>query len=134
MAHGHSTRTNTPHYPMNGIALPLFSLKSQKSCGIGEYLDLIPLLSWCKEVGFNILQLAPLNDTGPNFSPFSPISSCALDPIYISLHALKDPPLPLDDFASFNQLSHLDRSSVREKKIEWLCQYYSVHFLSLIHI
>lgn len=69
----------------HGINLPLFSLHSQTSCGIGEYLDLIPLIQWCKEIGFDIIQLLPLNDTGIDTSPYSALSANALNPIHLSL-------------------------------------------------
>ncbi|MDE3055357.1 MAG: 4-alpha-glucanotransferase [Verrucomicrobiota bacterium] len=112
----------------HGIALPLFSCRSHQSCGIGEFLDLLPLIDWCQQIGFQILQLAPLNDTGENASPYSPISSCALDPIFLSLHALIEPRLPLDEFRALNSLPYLDRLAVREKKMAWLLRYFSLHF------
>lgn len=74
--------------PHHGICVPLFSLRTEKSSGIGEYLDLIPLIDWCKEVGFDVIQLLPINDTGKDPSPYNPLSSCALDPIYLSLWEL----------------------------------------------
>ncbi len=72
----------------HGINIPLFSLRSEKGCGIGEFLDLIPLIAWCKEVGFDVIQLLPLNDTGRESSPYNALSSLALDPIYLSLWKL----------------------------------------------
>lgn len=72
----------------HGICVPLFSLHTQKSSWIGEFLDLIPLIDWCKGVGFDVIQLLPLNDSGSDPSPYNPLSSCALDPIYLSLWEL----------------------------------------------
>ncbi|MBX7067654.1 MAG: 4-alpha-glucanotransferase [Parachlamydiales bacterium] len=74
--------------PHHGICVPLFSIHSKKSSGIGEFLDLIPLIDWCKEVGFDVIQLLPINDTGRDPSPYNPLSSCALNPIYLSLWEL----------------------------------------------
>src|SRR3990167_1481302 len=75
--------------PHHGINVPLFALKSQKSSGIGEYLDLIPVIDWCKTVGFDIIQLLPLNDLlSIDPSPYNAISSCALNPLHISLDCL----------------------------------------------
>lgn len=74
----------------HGICLPLFSLLSEKSCGIGEYLDLILLVEWCKEIGMDVIQLLPLNDIGLGTSPYSALSANALNPIHIALHALPD--------------------------------------------
>ncbi len=75
-------------FPHHGIALPLFSLRSENSFGIGEFLDLIPLIDWCKEVGFDLIQLLPINDSGSDPSPYNPLSSCALDPIYLTVREL----------------------------------------------
>ncbi len=72
----------------HGIDVPLFSLHSQKSCGIGEYPDLIPLIKWCKEVGLDVIQLLPLNDTGYDTSPYSAISAYALNPWHLGLYDL----------------------------------------------
>jgi 4-alpha-glucanotransferase len=66
----------------HGIALPLFSLWTQK--GPATFLDLIPLIDWCASLGFDVVQLLPLNDTGDDPSPYRAISSCALDPRYLS--------------------------------------------------
>jgi len=94
--------------PHHGICVPLFSLKSQKSHGIGEYLDLIPLIDWCREVGFDTLQLLPLNDTGGNPSPYDALSVFALNPIHISLDNHPSPKL--------NALQYIDYEKVWQAK------------------
>lgn len=72
----------------HGICVPLFSLHSDHSAGIGEYPDLLPLISWLHEVGFDTLQLLPLNDTGPNHSPYSALSAFALNPLHLGIASL----------------------------------------------
>ncbi|MBM3192195.1 MAG: 4-alpha-glucanotransferase, partial [Chlamydiae bacterium] len=72
----------------HGIALPLGALHTHNSSGIGEYLDLIPLINFCSDVGLDVIQLLPLNDSGDDPSPYNALSSKALHPIYLSLHAL----------------------------------------------
>lgn len=72
----------------HGINLPLFSLHSQKSSGIGEYPDLIPMIKYLHDVGFDVLQLLPLNDLGNSTSPYTAISAFALNPIHLGLHDL----------------------------------------------
>lgn len=72
----------------HGIAVPLFSLWTKESAGIGEYLDLIPLIDWCQTVGFNVVQLLPLNDTGYEKSPYSALSAYALNPSHLKLSHL----------------------------------------------
>jgi 4-alpha-glucanotransferase len=72
----------------HGICLPLFALHSKTSAGIGEYTDLIPMITWCNHVGFDVLQLLPLNDTGPDTSPYGALSAFALNPINLGLASL----------------------------------------------
>jgi len=107
----------------HGICLPLSALRSKQSCGIGEFLDLIPLIEWCRSIGFDCLQLLPLNDTGFDPSPYNPLSSCALDPIYLSL---KDLPGAngLESFFSLNDTPRLEREAVKQLKMEWLRAYF----------
>ena len=71
-----------------GFNIPLFSIHSENSYGIGEFPDLIPLIDWTKSVGFDVIQLLPINDSGRDTSPYSAISAFALNPIYIGLNAL----------------------------------------------
>lgn len=73
-----------------GIAIPVFSLRSEKSFGIGEFLDLIPLADWAKSVGLRVIQLLPINDTTATYTwrdsyPYSAISAFALHPAYLNL-------------------------------------------------
>ncbi len=110
----------------HGIALPLSALRSQTSCGIGEFYDLLPLIDWCKKISFDCLQLLPLTDIGRDTSPYNSMSSCALDPMYLSIAAL-----PGADakalVSSFRDLTHLPRvalQEVKQKKLEWLYTYF----------
>lgn len=74
----------------HGICFPLFSIHSQSSCGIGEYLDLIPMLEWCHQIGMDVIQLLPLNDTGLGTSPYDSLSAFALNPIHLSMTSLPE--------------------------------------------
>lgn len=76
--------------PMTGVAIPLGALKTKKSCGIGEYPDLVTFGSFCKKAGLSIIQLLPVNDTGTESSPYSALSAFAFHPIYISIESLPD--------------------------------------------
>ena len=73
-----------------GVAVPVFSLKSNNSYGIGEFLDLKLLADWCNKVGLKMIQILPINDTRTNGSwdnsyPYKAISTKALHPIYLNL-------------------------------------------------
>ena len=74
-----------------GLLVPLSSIPSSGSWGIGEIADLHPLASWLQQAGLGVLQLLPINEmaSGQN-SPYSAISGMAIDPIYISLRDVRD--------------------------------------------
>lgn len=117
----------------HGMALPLSALRSQKSCGIGEFYDLLPLIDWCQSLSFDCIQLLPLNDMGNDTSPYNAQSSFALDPIYLSLAAL--PGADIKELAAlFQSLTLLPRVSiqaVKEKKMEWLYAYFLKTFSAI---
>jgi 4-alpha-glucanotransferase len=71
-----------------GISVPVFALRSETSCGIGDFSDLELLGKWCAQCGFEIIQILPVNDTGYDSSPYSALSAIALHPIYIKLEDL----------------------------------------------
>jgi 4-alpha-glucanotransferase len=72
----------------DGILISLAALHSKTSCGIGEFPDLNILIPWCKEVGFKVIQLLPINDSEQ--SPYALLSSCALNPRYLGIQQLPD--------------------------------------------
>ena len=76
-------------YFQSGVAVPLFSLYSKQSIGIGEYLDLIPFGRWAAFCDFNIIQLLPVNDTGAESSPYSARSAFALNPVFINVQSVE---------------------------------------------
>ena len=74
-----------------GVNVPLFSLRSERGWGIGELTDLATVTAWMAEASFDRLMLLPLG-TMPHgqTSPYSAVSTLAIDPIYIGFHALED--------------------------------------------
>ena len=72
----------------SGVAVPVFSLHSQDSVGIGEFLDLVPFGAWAKKCGLSIIQILPVNDTGFESSPYSARSAFALNPAFIRLQII----------------------------------------------
>ncbi len=74
-----------------GILVPLSSMPSTESWGIGEFSDIPRLAGWLQSAGLSVLQLLPLNETARDeFSPYSPLTAMALDPQFISLHDVQD--------------------------------------------
>lgn len=114
----------------HGINIPLFSLHSQHSLGIGEFSDLIPLIHWTKSLGFDVIQLLPLNDTGLESSPYSALSAFALSPIHLRLSTLPHLerfPVLNEALKALPQYSYQDRvdyHKVRENKFNFLKLYY----------
>ena len=76
-----------------GVAVPVFSLRSENSFGVGEFADLKLLADWGKKVGLKLIQILPVNDTSATHSwkdsyPYAAISAFALHPIYLNLAAV----------------------------------------------
>jgi 4-alpha-glucanotransferase len=128
-AGAHWRRIGARHH--HGICLPLFALHSKKSCGIGEYYDLIPMIGWCKEIGMDVIQLLPLNDMGLGTSPYNAISAFALSPLYLSLIALQGLDLVPDHEEKLSKIQYWSRTTrvkyhiVRELKFAFLREYFS---------
>ncbi|MCX6550043.1 MAG: 4-alpha-glucanotransferase [Acidobacteria bacterium] len=74
-----------------GLLLPLFSMPSSRSWGIGEFGDVPVMARWMRDAGMGLLQLLPINEMAPGqSSPYSATSSMALDPIFISIADMPD--------------------------------------------
>ena len=74
-----------------GILVPLFSIPSEQSWGIGEIGDLVPAARWLERAGQRLLQLLPINEMPPGeASPYSALSAMAIDPQFISIDQVED--------------------------------------------
>lgn len=76
-----------------GVAVPVFSLRTEKSCGVGEFNDLIDLIDWAKSVDMKMLQILPINETVASHNwldsyPYKSISVVALHPLYLNLQKM----------------------------------------------
>jgi 4-alpha-glucanotransferase len=84
----------TPPPPVTrraGILVPLFSIPSSQSWGIGEIGDIAPLARWLDAGGQRLLQLLPINEMpAGETSPYSALSAMAIDPQFISMNAVED--------------------------------------------
>ena len=94
---GATLLTLTPQFPKDwrgaGVAIPLFSLRSEASWGIGDFMDLQQMVDWTEATGQRVIQLLPINDTTQCFDqrdsyPYRAISIYALHPLYLSLPAM----------------------------------------------
>ncbi len=59
---------------------PLFALRSENDLGIGDVAVLREFIDWAAEIGFRLVQLLPINETGGDNSPYNAISAMAIEP------------------------------------------------------
>lgn len=83
-----------------GVAIPVFSLRTDNSYGTGEFTDIAKLVDWSKKVGLKLIQLLPVNDTTATHTwtdsyPYAAISAFALHPLFLNLEKVagKNPAL-----------------------------------------
>ncbi|MDI6606633.1 MAG: 4-alpha-glucanotransferase, partial [Candidatus Omnitrophota bacterium] len=81
-----------------GVLVPLFSVYSRNSQGIGDLADLRLLIEWLAATHQSLLQLLPMNEAGSLFCPYDALSSFALEPAYISLKSIS--PFKINSIAS----------------------------------
>ena len=79
-----------PYWRGAGVAVPVFSLKTEESFGVGEFNDLKKLVDWAVRTGQNMIQILPINDTTmtrkwQDSYPYNAVSSFALHPQFIHL-------------------------------------------------
>ncbi|XP_076941178.1 4-alpha-glucanotransferase DPE2-like [Bidens hawaiensis] len=78
-----------------GVAIPMFSVRSEDDVGVGEFVDLKLVVDWAVDSGFHMLQLLPINDTSVHKMwwdsyPYSSLSVFALHPLYLRLQKLSE--------------------------------------------
>lgn len=113
-----------------GVSIPVFSLKTEDSFGIGEFPDLKKMIDWAVITRQKIIQILPINDTTVNRSwrdsyPYSVVSIYALHPIYLGL---KNYPLKsktklkgyLKQASVLNALPQIDYEQVLQLKLEYV--------------
>jgi len=76
-----------------GVGLPVFSIRTKKSFGVGDFSDLLLLVDWAEKVGIKLIQVLPLNDTigthtDADVLPYAAISAFALNPLFLNLPAM----------------------------------------------
>ncbi|WP_411826259.1 4-alpha-glucanotransferase [Luteolibacter sp. AS25] len=80
-----------------GILLPAFSTRRCGDLGIGDTMGIRSWVDWASRFHVGFLQLLPINENGTDESPYSAISSAALDPIYLSIEPGEIPCLTQED-------------------------------------
>lgn len=114
-----------------GMLVPVFSLRSEGSFGVGDFGDLKKMVDLVCDTGQRVLQILPVNDTTTTHSwtdsyPYSCISIFAIHPQYADLRQL--PALTnakqRNDFEALRQqlnaLPQIDYEQVNNAKITYL--------------
>lgn len=100
------------------MAVPLFSIFSEQSAGIGQLTDLLLLAEWCEKCKISILQLLPLNDVGFNFRPYDAQSMFALDPMYLDLAGLSGAD-PAHFIGDIERLRRQFRPALKKARVDY---------------
>src|SRR6188508_3294072 len=90
----------SPDKKIAGVLVPLFALRRENDLGIGDLDALREFIDWIAEIGFTLVQLLPINETGADNSPYNAISSMAIEPTTLHLASGSPEDLTREDFES----------------------------------
>jgi 4-alpha-glucanotransferase len=119
-----------------GVAIPVFSIRTEHGLGVGEFTDLKKMVDWAVNTGLKMIQLLPVNDTTATHSwtdsyPYAAISAFALHPLYLNLDALVNDDVKLQkqinvEKAKLNALPEIDYEAVIGFKTKLIQKIYTV--------
>ncbi|MBA2623052.1 MAG: 4-alpha-glucanotransferase [Chthoniobacterales bacterium] len=75
----------SPERRIAGVLTPLFALRTENDLGIGDLEGLRQFVDWAAGIGFKLVQLLPINETGGDNSPYNAISAMAIEPAALHL-------------------------------------------------
>jgi 4-alpha-glucanotransferase len=88
----------SPEQKIAGVLVPLFALRGRDDLGIGDTGALREFIDWVAQIGFKLVQLLPINETGADNSPYNAISAMAIEPTTLHLAPNSSPDLTREDF------------------------------------
>ncbi len=88
----------SPEKKIAGVLVPLFALRGEDDLGIGDIGALREFIDWVAQIGFKLVQLLPINETGADNSPYNAISAMAIEPTTLHLAPNSSPDLTREDF------------------------------------
>ncbi len=124
-----------PAWKGAGVAIPVFSLKSKNSFGVGDFGDMKKMVDWAVSTQQKVVQILPINDTTMTGTwtdsyPYSSISIYAFHPMYMDLKQLgklKDKDR-MNEFTArqkeLNELPAIDYEAVNKVKWDYFHQIY----------
>lgn len=133
-----------PQWKAAGVAVPVFSLRSTESFGVGDFGDLRKLIDWAVLTGQKVVQILPINDTTINHTwtdsyPYNSISIYAFHPMYIDinqLNELKDERLREEyeqQRIRLNTMPQVDYEEVNRLKLEYLHHLFEQEGTSILY-
>ena len=136
-------RLAEPRWKASGVVIPVFSLRSETSQGVGDFGDLKRMVDWASQAGLRCIQVLPINDTQQSHTwqdcyPYNAISIFALHPQYIDLSQL---PVILDgaymtayesERVRLNKLPQQDYEAVERLKTGYLRRLYAQEGASVL--
>ena len=131
VVNGESLRIKEDTWRAAGVCVPVFSLRSTRSCGVGDFGDLRLLVDWAVTTGMKVIQLLPVNDTTASCSwsdsyPYNIVSAFALHPQYLDLNAIgplrdkKRMTAFLRQQRELNALNYTDYEAVQRVKFDYI--------------
>jgi 4-alpha-glucanotransferase len=123
-----------------GVAIPVFSIRTEESGGVGEFADLKPMADWASACGLKMIQILPINDTTSSHAwtdsyPYSAISVHALHPLYLRLdqmtYPLVDAVAYRSERESLNRIKDLDYEKVMCFKWRITREVFEKHFAKI---
>ncbi len=128
-------RFGTDNWKGAGVAVPVFSLRTDEGFGIGEFNDIKKLVDWTAATGLKMIQLLPINETVATHSwldsyPYKAISVFALHPVFLNIDLIgrltdEDKQKEFDELkAELNAKAYVDYVKVTQTK----SRYYKLIF------
>ena len=136
VAYGEGLRVKEHTWRAAGVVVPVFSLRSEHSYGVGDFGDLHRIVDWAEATGMKVIQLLPVNDTTLSHNwtdsyPYNIVSAFALHPHYLDLEALGNLRSKAKITAyhrqqrELNALSFSDYEAVDRVKSEYVKEYFA---------
>ena len=133
-----------PIYPWKGagVVVPVFSLRSEGSFGVGDFGDLKMMVDWADKTCLRVIQVLPINDTNMTHTwqdsyPYNSISIYALHPQYTDFRQL--PELKDEEKRAhfeqlrqeLNALPQIDYERMFAAKLDYLHELFAQEWTSL---
>jgi len=116
---------NIFRYPNNdfkgaGVSIPVFSIRTENSFGVGDFLDLKKMVDWASKTHLKMIQVLPINDTISTHSfldsyPYKAISVFALHPLFLNIFKVGK----LNDEVLLNEYAKLQLDLNKKESVDY---------------